>query len=392
MTDTGAKTLHGAVLMLAAILPTMAIVSLVPVLPLLLQEFSGVEGSEFLVPIAMTIPALCVALFSPVAGWLSDKLGRKPVLLVSFLIYGALGVLPFVLSDLFHIIFARIGLGIAEAAIMTVATAMIGDYFHGERRERWVATQVAVSSLSAIALIAIGGALGEILGSRGPFLLYLLAFPIALVAALVLFEPDHVHHDAAEAGGFKLTAILPLLLTTLGIAILFYTTIVNLGPFLALTSEVTPAVIGIAGAAVNVGVAIGSVVFGRVKVASGQLLLGLGLCCMGLGYLGAGVSSGVVPVTLFAVLICLGAGLLLPTLLTWILKLLPPAARGRGTGMWTGMFFLGQFIAPILASAIATNAGGLGSVLYIYAGIALVLMLAAAIAARNAPPLKASAN
>jgi MFS family permease len=120
-------TKHGIILMLAAVMPAMAIISLVPVLPLLLAEFSKVTGSEFLVPIAMTVPALCVALFSPLAGWISDKAGRKPVLLSALLIYAFIGLLPFFLSDLMHIIAARVVLGIAEAAIMTVATALIAD-------------------------------------------------------------------------------------------------------------------------------------------------------------------------------------------------------------------------------------------------------------------------
>lgn len=391
-TETGATAIHGTVLMLAGILPTMAIISLVPVLPLLLQEFADIEGSEFLVPIAMTVPALCVAVFSPIAGWVSDKLGRKPVLLAALLLYGAVGVLPFFLKDLFQIIIARIGLGVAEAAIMTVATAMIGDYFYGKQRERWISMQVAIASLSAIVLIALGGALGELVGSRGPFLLYLLAFPIACIATIILFEPDITQHAGEVHAKFKVTSILPLLLTTLGIAILFYTTIVNLGPFLELSGEISPGEIGMAGAAVNIGVAVGSFIFGRIKTASGPALLTAGLGLIGIGYLGASLTSGFIIVTSFAILVCLGAGLLLPTLLTWILKLLPPPARGSGTGMWTGMFFLGQFIAPILASAIAAASGGLGNVLFIYAGIAFLAAVLAALGINSARPLKADAQ
>jgi len=103
-----ASTTQGIVLMLAAVLPVMAVVSLVPVLPLLLQEFAAVEGSEFLVPVAITVPALCVAIFSPLAGWLSDRIGRKNLLLAAFIVYAAIGILPFFLSDIKHIIASRI--------------------------------------------------------------------------------------------------------------------------------------------------------------------------------------------------------------------------------------------------------------------------------------------
>ena len=47
--------------------------------------------------------------------------------------------------------------------------------------------------------------------------------------------------------------------------------------------------------------------------------------------------------TLAAGLDQIGAGMLLPTLLTWAVVRLPYAVRGRGTGLWTASFSLGQF-------------------------------------------------
>jgi len=378
-----ASTMQGIVLMLAAVLPVMAVVSLVPVLPLLLQEFAGVEGSEFLVPIAITIPALCVAIFSPLAGWLSDHVGRKNLLLGAFIVYAAIGVVPYFLSDLRHIIASRILLGMAEATIMTVATALIGDYFHGERREKWVAIQVGVASISAIILIAIGGVLGETLGSRGPFLLYLLALPIALVSAIVLFEPA-VHEDTqfTHLEGFPLRKVLPLVAITLGVSLLFYTIIVKLGPILMLTAVVTPALIGAAGAAANMGHVGGAIIFGRFKSASGPSLLAAGLTLAALGYFGLSISPSLYFSVASAVCASLGVGIMLPTLLAWTMGILPPAFRGRGTGIWTGTFFLGQFIAPVIAVALEVAFGGLDNLLAVYGILALIGAIVAFIVAR----------
>jgi MFS family permease len=378
-----ASTMQGIVLMLAAVLPVMAVVSLVPVLPLLLQEFAGVEGSEFLVPIAITIPALCVAIFSPLAGWLSDHVGRKNLLLGAFIIYAAIGVVPYFLSDLRHIIASRILLGMAEATIMTVATALIGDYFHGERREKWVAIQVGVASISAIILIAIGGVLGETLGSRGPFLLYLLALPIALVSAIVLFEPA-VHEDTqfTHLEGFPFRKVLPLVAITLGVSLLFYTIIVKLGPILMLTAVVTPALIGAAGAAANMGHVGGAIIFGRFKSASGPSLLAAGLTLAALGYFGLSISPSLYFSVASAVCASLGVGIMLPTLLAWTMGILPPAFRGRGTGIWTGTFFLGQFIAPVIAVALEVAFGGLDNLLAVYGILALIGAIVAFIVAR----------
>ena len=366
-----ATTRHGAVLLIAAVLPVMAIVSLVPVMPMLLVEFASVPSSQFLVPIALTIPALCVALFSPLAGWLSDRVGRKLVLITALLLYAGLGLIPFFLTDLTQIIASRVGLGIAEAAIMTVATAMIGDYFQGEARQRWIAIQVGAISIAAIVLIAVGGALGETLGSRGPFLLYLLALPVAAVAAVVLFEPpEHVHEPDTDQK-FPFAKVLPLAAVTLGAAILFYTIIVQLGPLLTDVGITSPAVIGATGAVANMGHVIGSFIFHRLRLWSGSALLLTGFGIAAVGYLGIGLSEDFPLRAASAFVASVGAGMLLPTLLAWMLHELPGPVRGRGTGLWTGTFFLGQFVAPIVAVALSQQlSDGLTGVILMYAGLA----------------------
>ncbi|MFK7978212.1 MAG: MFS transporter [Halioglobus sp.] len=383
-----ASTKHGIIILLAAVMPPMAIISVVPVLPLLMKEFSSVEGFQFLVPIAMTVPALCVALFSALAGWVSDRVGRKSLLVVTLLIYAAIGVLPYFLADLHQIIAARVGLGIAEAFIMTIATALIGDYFVGQERERWIGLQFATVSISAIVLIAVGGLLGELFGSRGPFLLYLLAIPVAIVVAFVLFEPQRAAKNEEESNAkLPLGRIMPLLLTTLFVGIVFYTIIVKLGEILGLSAEVSPGEIGAIGAAANIGVAVGTVLFRRFQGASGPLLVLIGLSLASIGYLGSGLSTSLSMTSVSVVIASLGFGILLPTMLTWILQLLPDTVRGRGTGLWTGLFFFGQFFAPLLAAALLTRLGGLENVLLLYAGLCAVGVALAATRLKGAERL-----
>ena len=366
-----ATTRHGVILMLTAVMPTMAIIALVPVLPLLLREFADVPGAAVLVPMALTIPALCVALFSPVAGWLSDKVGRKRLLIAALVGYAGFGLLPLLLDDLRMILAARVALGVTEAIIMTVATALVGDYFTGERREKWVSIQIATASVSAIVLIAAGGALGEALGSRGPFWLYLLALPVALAAALILFEPAKAAATAPAAAG-KAQGIAMLVAITFGIGMLFYTLIVQLGPVIEATGVTSPATIGLAGAAANLGVMAGSMLFGRLKGWSGETLLSIGLPLVALGYVGIALSDSFALTAACAVVISIGNGLMLPTMLAWVLRRLPPETRGRGTGVWTGSFFLAQFVAPIVAVALSGVLGGLSGVFLFYAAAAAI--------------------
>lgn len=392
-----AGSAQGVVLLLAAIMPIMAITSLVPVLPLLLREFAALPGSAALVPIALTVPALCVALFSPLAGWLSDKAGRKRLLVATLAFYGIAGVTPWFLTDLFAIIATRVVLGIMEATIMTVSTAMIADYFEGEQREKWISVQVGVGSLAAIVLVAMGGALGEAFGSRGPFLLYILGFVVALIAAVVLFEPERRETDKAtgDAAPTVLRPILPLVLITFGVGLLFYVLIVQIGPILESSGRVSPTQVGIAAAALNAGVMAGSIAFKLSKRRAGPRVLAAGLAIAAIGYAGAGLSDSYAAVTAFATLGTLGAGIMLPNMLTWTLATLAPEVRGRGTGIWTGSFFLAQFIAPLAFGGLAAQFGGIAAALLAIAaaaGLASVGALALGAGRSKVAPLAAGSH
>lgn len=389
VTHNEATTEHGIILILAAVMPAMAIISLVPVMPLLSQEFSGVSNSEALVPIALTIPALCVAIFSPIAGLLSDRIGRKMLLLFGLLGYAAVGIIPFFLTNLFQIISSRFVLGIFEAVIMTVSTALIGDYFKGDAREKWIGIQIGAVSVSAIILIALGGALGEFLGSRGPFLLYLIALPIALLVFLKLFEPRAIEKTSASGKNLPWKTLLPLLIITLAVGVFFYTVIVSLGDILLLVEEVSPAQIGLIGAAVNLGVMIAASSFIKLKGnSSGPKLLAIGFAIFSIGYVGMGVSSSIAGSVAAAIITSLGAGFLLPCMLAWVMSILEAGDRGKGTGLWTGMFFLGQFVAPLVVVALSGLLAGLSNVLVFYGITAAVLMVAALWASRGAEPLR----
>ncbi len=79
--SVGARTAgwpQGLLLALQAVLPTMGAMMLVPVVPLLLKEYGATPGASYLIPAILTVPALCIALFAPAAGWLGDRLGGAP--------------------------------------------------------------------------------------------------------------------------------------------------------------------------------------------------------------------------------------------------------------------------------------------------------------------------
>ena len=75
-----------------------------------------------------------------------------------------------------------------------------------------------------------------------------------------------------------------------------------------------------------------------------------------------------------------GSGLVLPTLVTWVVSRLPVHLRGRGTGAWLSSFALGQFASPLLVLALVRLLGGRVQAIHTYAiacGVAAIVSVVA---------------
>ncbi len=101
------STWQGIVLVLINMLPSMAIVCLMPALPTLQAHFKDVLNKDLLIPLILTAPGLCIALIAPFAGYFIDKFGRRQLLIVFLFLYGLGGVLPVFLDGFNAVITGR---------------------------------------------------------------------------------------------------------------------------------------------------------------------------------------------------------------------------------------------------------------------------------------------
>ncbi|MFC8430427.1 MFS transporter [Streptomyces sp. NPDC057253] len=395
MDDRPGQTVSGpghrlrlTLLMAGACLPILGAVLIAPVLPQMQDHFAHVPGADALVPMALTIPALSLALLAPFAGVLVDRLGRKRLLVVATVVYAILGTAPLWLDSLVAIVASRALVGVSEAAIMTCCTTLLGDYYSGRQRDRYLAMQTMCASISATAFFALGGAAGSA-GWRTPFWAYAVSLLLAPAMAAFLPRPrpggltDTSSPTTPEPATARPFPWRPLAgtcaLTVLG-AILFYTVQVEMAFLLDDLGVRNSAVIGLASAGSSAAVVLGAAAFSRSgRRPQDWLPIAFGLCTV--GFVVIWLAHDPVVLTLGAVINCLGGGIMLPSLLTLAMSRLDFADRGRGTGLWTGSFFLGQFICPLvvlaLASAVGTRANALGLLSLAGAAATVALGLAA---------------
>jgi len=365
-------TFQGVLLLLGSCLPVLGAVLLAPVLPTIAMHFADTPGVAILVPMVLTVPALLVALVSPVAGAVADKLGRKNLLLWAMVAYAIFGVAPFFMDSLVGIVVTRAFVGVCEAFIMTCCTTLIGDYFHETRRNKYLSLQTVFTTLSAVAFLAIGGFLGAG-GWRNTFWMYGVAVVLAAIMAFVLWEPvkSPTRNLRQSVPWRQITK--PALVTLFG-GIAFYTLVVHLAYVLTELGLTDVARIGLMAALASLATAIGAFSFRLIHGLGTYRLLPLAFGLTAVGFVVIWSASSIPVAMTGAVLASAGTGLLLPSLITWALGLLSQEVRGTGTGIWTSALWIGQFISPFVIAALGAAAGGLA------AGIGILGLLAAVMA------------
>ena len=169
-----------AFILVTVVIDMLAFGLIIPVLPLLVQSFLGgdpVRGAE-IYGIFGTAWAIMQFLFSPLQGALSDRFGRRTVILISCTGLGLDFLLMALAPSLTWLFVGRTIAGICSASVST-AGAYIADVTPREKR---AAAFGMIGAAFGIGFV-IGPFIGGVLGHFGPRLPFWVAAGLALVNA-----------------------------------------------------------------------------------------------------------------------------------------------------------------------------------------------------------------
>lgn len=376
---------RNATILFLSALTIMAGATIAPALPAIEAYFSDSPNAAILTRLVLTIPALFIALCAPFAGIFADRYGRRPVALLAVVLYGLSGLSGVFVDSLFGMLVGRALLGVSVAGIMTVATALVGDYFSGPARDRFMGLQAAFIGFGGLFFLTGGGLLAEF-HWRAPFLVYAVAF--ALLPAILTFihEPLRAAEARQEvkrersAGPIITLPLAAVLMAAALNSVVFYLMPTQLPFHLNALGGTTPTVVGAILGAMTLTSSIMALLYGRVRRYMGIaaiFALSFAITATGLGIIAmAGSSAAVVP---GAVIVGCGLGLIMPNLASAAMAMAAETQRGRVAGMLTACIFLGQFISPLISQPLVSQGGyaiafgfGAGSSLLV-ALIALVI-------------------
>lgn len=173
------------ILLLANLLPPLGSSLLSPVLDSLVDPF-GVSPSKIGLMISVfSAPAIVLI---PIAGLLSDYFGRKPILIVGLLIFGAGGTMIAFTTDYNIVLGLRLLQGVGFASTTSIIITSLGDLYSGTEEATAQGIRFTGSGISQTVFPLVSGVLVSIAWEY-PFFIYALSFPVAVTVYLWFNEP-----------------------------------------------------------------------------------------------------------------------------------------------------------------------------------------------------------
>jgi MFS family permease len=351
-------TLH--VILASSLMGVMGVSLISPILPELRTVF---EVSDAQIGLVITVYTLPGVFLTPFIGLIADRIGRRRVIIPLLFVFGFGGAGIAFARSFDAVLALRFLQGVGASALVTLAVTLIGDLYEGARRNAIMGVNASTVSTGAALYPLIGGGLAGIRWNF-PFLFFGIGVLVALVATLVLPEPesDDSSDVRSYVRGLSDVVTSPRALAIFGaifvVFFVFYGAVQTALPLL-LNDEfsLSSSEIGLTLAMVALASALVSSQYGRLSEwRSAPKLIALGFIAYGCSLLGVWIAPSPVFVGASLLAFGVGFGLVMPSIDTAIITAVSDQLRAGMMGMRTSVLRLGQTLGPIAFTLIAETA------------------------------------
>jgi MFS family permease len=188
------------VLMLAVFTVSMGFGIVLPLLPYFIERLLGAGADPVQVSrstgLLTGIYMLAIFLFAPLWGWISDRYGRRPILLIALCGFSATMLAFALIENLTAVYAVRLLSGLFAAAVTPVALATVGDLATTEEARARRLTVLSIAGVSGFLLAPVLGVFisraatgfARVAGLEGALAVPLMAVSlVALLVALAAF-------------------------------------------------------------------------------------------------------------------------------------------------------------------------------------------------------------
>ena len=349
------------------------------------------EGSIFLVTVLLAFSAIARLVASPITGYMSDRWGRRPLLIMGAGVRGATGILSFFADTYMEFFVLEFIGGVGIAMWNTSANILIADVTEPHIRGRVVAMRGMSMRAGQVTGPLLGALIAAFFDIRTIFLVNGVAKFLTLFMALYLIKESRTE-DAAGAPQRQgllrsLATIRPFLNRAFFLVILatFAVSIMGQGVFSGLLPIYAQELANLNEASIGTLIGLGGLISVFVAFPSGMvsdgygrkfaLVPGLVLLAVSAYLLSFGdnLTMLLIMVSVYGVAWGMSQG----TAQTYAMDIAPAQQRGTFLGVWSLFQAAGGFVAPLAVGGLAQFWSFSGTFVVVAAWLAVSAVLVA---------------
>jgi DHA1 family bicyclomycin/chloramphenicol resistance-like MFS transporter len=356
----------------------------------------GVDFTTIQLTLSLYLGAMAVGQL--VIGPLSDRLGRRPVLLTGLLVFVAGSVICLSAQSIGVLIFGRIVQAIGGCAGITLSRAIVRDLYGRNQVASMIAYVTMGMAVAPMIAPTIGGVLETFFGWRASFA-FLIGFGgLALVFAYWRLRETNHNRASGESARellrgygslFQSRQFWGYTLVTSFVSAMFFAFLAGAPYVMIELLGRSPAEYGFYFAMVPTGYILGNFATGRIAGRMGpnrMILAGTFLSLVSIAAMAALIASGFLsPVALFGPMLFIGVanGLVLPSGIAGAVSVRSDLA-GAAAGL-SGSFQIGfgALVAPIVGATLSSTVWPLIAIMTICSSLAIASL--ALVATRRMP-------